>query len=81
MTENENRLYELRLQYEHIEAPEKLNEKLIRMQTEYRANKRFRALKAWSLRSAACFCCAIAGLTIAANSDATAAQALSLIHI
>lgn len=81
MTANENRLHELRMQYEHIRAPEELNQRLIRMQTEYKAKKHFEALKTWSLRSAACFFCAIAGLTIAANSNAAAAQTLQKIPV
>lgn len=81
MSLNQKGWDELRSQYEQIHAPRELEERLKSMQEAYGKKKRPNPFLLWGRRTAACLCCAVIGLSIAANASASAAAALQTIPV
>ncbi|WP_444643881.1 RsiV family protein [Caproiciproducens sp. R1] len=69
------------VQYEQFHAPRELEERLRQMENEYQKKKHPSPLFLWSRRAAACLCCAVIGLSVAANTSAAAAETLQNIPI
>lgn len=81
MTIRNERLEELRSQYDGIRVPEEMERRLNKVITEHKAARPRRAAVRWILRFAYCLAAAAASLTIAANVSASAAGALSQIPV
>jgi len=81
MTTNQNNWDELKAQYEQIHAPQELEERLRKVENEYKSKRHPNAFFFWGARAAACICCAVIGITVAANTSVAAAEALQNIPI
>lgn len=74
-------LDKLKEQYEGIHAPQELEGRLIEMESVYKRKARFAGLKSWGERAAVFVCCAVAGITLISNINASAAEAMQKIPI
>lgn len=81
MTMNQNDWDQLKVEYEQIHAPQELEERLRKVENEYQSRRHPNAFFLWGGRVAACICCAVIGISVAANTSAAAAQALQSIPI
>lgn len=81
MTNRNERLEELRSQYDSIRVPEEMERRLDKVITEHKAERPRRTAVRWGLGFAYCLAAAAASLTIAANVSVSAANALSQIPV
>lgn len=81
MTMNQNDWNKLKAQYEQIHAPQELEERLRKVENEYQSKRHPNVFFLWGRRVAVCICCAVIGLSIAANTSIAAAKAFEKIPI
>lgn len=81
MTMSQNDWNKLKAQYEQIHAPQELEERLRKVENEYQSKKHPNIFFLWGRRVAACICCVVIGIAVAANTSVAAAEALQNIPI